>query len=46
MHLKILYQVNARNTQVVENLQFLMQSTFLGVLAGENCIGVLTLLQS
>ena len=38
MHLKTLYQVNARNTHVAENLQFIMESP--GVLTRENCIGV------
>ena len=27
------------NTHVAENLQFIMQSTFDGVLTGENCFG-------
>ena len=27
------------NTHVLDNLQFIMQSTFPGVLTGENCIG-------
>ena len=35
MYLKTLYQINARNTNVAENLQFIMQSTFPGVLTGE-----------
>ena len=39
MHVKTLYQINARNTHVAENLQFIMQSTFPGVLTGESCIG-------
>ena len=40
MHLKIIYhdQINAMNTHVAENLQFIIQSTFLGVLTVENCI--------
>ena len=46
MHLKALYQINARNTHVAENLQFIMQLTFLGVLTGENCIGVGTIFQA
>ena len=40
MHLKALYQINARNTHATENLQFIMRSTFPGLLGGENCIGV------
>ena len=40
MHLKTVYQINARNTHVAENLHFIIQSTFPGVLTGENCIGV------
>ena len=40
MHLRTLQQINARNTQVAENLHFIMQSTCLGVLTGENYIGV------
>ena len=35
MHLKALYQINARNTHVADDLQFIMQSTFLGVLTGQ-----------
>ena len=34
MHLKALYQINARNTHA-DDLQFIMQSTFLGVLTGQ-----------
>ena len=30
--------MNARNTNVAEDLQFIIQSTFPGVLTGENCI--------
>ena len=33
------YLPNALNTYVAENLQFIMQSTFPGVLTGESCIG-------
>ena len=40
MHLTTVYQMNARNTHVAENLHFIMQSTLPGVLTGENCIGV------
>ena len=36
---------NARNTHVPENVHFIMQSTFPGVLTGENCIGVGTILE-
>ena len=43
MLLKALYQINERNTHVTENLPFIMQSTFPGVLTGENCIGVGTI---
>ena len=39
MHLKIIYQINALNTHVAGNLQFIMQSNFPGVLTGEPCIG-------
>ena len=39
MHLKIIYQINALNTYVAENLQLITQSTFPGVLTGESCIG-------
>ena len=39
MHLKIIYQINALNTHVAGNLQFIMQSNFPGVLTGERCIG-------
>ena len=46
MHVKILYQVNARNNHVAENFQFIKQSTFLGLLTGENCIGVGTIFQA
>ena len=47
MHLKTLYQVKARNTYVAENLKFIMQSTFPGVLTGESCIvGVGTIFQA
>ena len=46
VHLKGLYQINARNTHVTKNLQFKMQSTFPGVLTGENCIGVATIFQA
>ena len=47
MHLKTTpYQINARNTHVTENFQFIMQSTFPGVLAGENCIGAGTVFQA
>ena len=34
MHLKTLYQINARNTHVAEGLQFIMHCTFPGVLTG------------
>ena len=40
MHLKTLYQINARNAHMAENLQLIMQSTFSGVLTGENCVGI------
>ena len=40
MHIKTLYQINKRNTYVAKNLQFIMQSTFPGVLTGENVIAV------
>ena len=40
MHLKTLYQRSARNTHANEDLQFIMYSTFPGVITGENCIGV------
>ena len=46
MHLKVLYQINARNTHVTENLTLIMLSTFPGVLTGENCIGVGTIFQA
>ena len=36
MHLKTLYQINATNTHVADDLQFIMQSAFRGVLTGEN----------
>ena len=35
MHLKTLYQINARNAHVAEDLQFIMHSTFPGVLTGQ-----------
>ena len=37
--MKTIYQINANNTHVAENLQFIMQSTFPRVLTGESCIG-------
>ena len=46
MHLKTHYQIIARNTHVVEDLQFIMQSTFPGVLTGENCICVGTIFEA
>ena len=46
MHQKTVYQINARNTHVPENLQFIIQSTFPGVLTGKNCIGVGTIFES
>ena len=46
MHIKTLYQINARNTYVAKNLQFIMQSTFPGVLTGENVITVGTIFQA
>ena len=46
MHLKTVYQINARNTHVTENLHFIMQSTPPGVLMGENCIGVGTIFEA
>ena len=46
MDLQIVYQVNVRNTHVAENLQFIIQSTFPGVLTGENCIGVGTIFEA
>ena len=45
MHLKTAYQINVRNTHVAENLQFIMQSTFPGVLTGENYTGVGTIFE-
>ena len=39
---KAIYQINARNSHAAEDPQFIMQSTFPGVLTGENCIGVRT----
>ena len=39
MHLKTVYQINARNIHVAENLHFIIQSTPPGVLTGDNCIG-------
>ena len=35
MHLKTLYQINARNTHVVGHLRFIRQSTFPGVLTSQ-----------
>ena len=46
MHLKALYQINTRNTHAAENIQFIMQSIFPGVLTGENCIGAGTIFQA
>ena len=46
MHLKTVYQINARNTHVTENLHFIMQSTPPGVLIRENCIGVGTIFEA
>ena len=46
MQLKTLYQINARNTHVNENIQFTMQSTFPGVSPRENCVGVGTIFQA
>ena len=46
MHLKTFYEINARNINVGEDLQFIMQSTFPGVLTGENCIGVGTIFKA
>ena len=40
MHLKSLYQINATNNHVTEDLQFIIQSIFPGILTGENCICV------
>ena len=40
MHLKTVYQINARNTNVAGNSHFIMQSTFPVVLTGENCVSV------
>ena len=45
MHLKTVYQINPRNTRMAENLQFIIQSTFPGVLTGENCVGVGTIFE-
>ena len=45
MYLKTDYQINARNTHVTENLQFIMQSTFPGILTGEKCIGAGTIFE-
>ena len=39
MDLKTVYQINAKNTHVAENLHFIMQYTLPGVLTGENCTG-------
>ena len=46
MHLKTVYQVNARTIHVAENLNLIMQSTLPGVLTGENCIGVGTIFEA
>ena len=46
MHLETLYKINARNTHVADDLQFMMQSAFRGVLTGENCICVGTIFKS
>ena len=46
MHLRTLYQVNARNIHVTEDLHFIMQSTFPGVLTEKNCIGVGTIFKA
>ena len=46
MHLKALHQINARIIYLAENLQFITQSAFPGVLTGENCIGVGTIFQA
>ena len=46
MHLKALSQINAGNTHETENLQFIMKSTFPGLLRGENCIAVGTIFQA
>ena len=43
---KNLYQINARNTHVAEDLQFIMQSTLPGVLTGENCFCVGTIFKA
>ena len=46
MHLKTVYQINARNTYVAENLHFIMQSTLSGVLTAANCIRVGTIFEA
>ena len=46
MHLKTAYQINARNTDVAENLPFIMQSALPGVLTGTNYIGVGTIFEA
>ena len=46
MHLKTVYQINATNTDVAENLPFIMQSTLPGVLTGKNCIAVGTIFEA
>ena len=46
MHLTTVYQINAKNTHVAENLQSIMQSIFPGVLKGKNFISVGTILEA
>ena len=46
MYLKAIHQINARNTHAAENLQFIMHSTFPGVLTEQSCIGVGTIFQA
>ena len=46
MYVRTLYQINARNTHVAENLHFIIQSALPGVLTGENCIGVGTIFEA
>ena len=45
MNLKTLSLKNARNTHVTESLQFIIQSTFPGVLIAENGTVVGTIFQ-
>ena len=47
LNLKTLHEISTKNTHVAENLKFIMQSTFPGVLTEKHCIdGVGTTFQA